>query len=282
VEEPFKQLVLDIRNKNNISTIIKEINPNYIVHLAASTSRLGEINMYRTVYETNVIGSLNLIESCLVLKDLRKFVFLGSCEEYGPHSVPFCETHMAAPNTAYGLSKLAITLYLHEVSKIKQFHSLILRPTVVYGPGQKPEMFLPSLIKALLVKQSFPMTLGDQTRDFIYIDDLVNSVMLAMESDKLAKGQTINISSGTPIKIKTLAEKVAQFIGEDCMGLVEFGAIDYRFGEAFEYWGSNQLARDWMGWCPETSLDDGLKKTIEYFSKQKTPCIKTNEDSLPF
>ena len=126
-------------------------------------------------------------------------------------------------------------------------------------------MFLPSLIQALIDGLRFQMTAGEQTRDFIYIDDVVNSVIRSLESNSLRKGQIINISSGSPILVKILTKLVAQLIGKDSLQLIDFGTLDYRSGEALEYWALNSRANELLNWSPCMTLEGGLAKTIEYF-----------------
>ena len=260
---------MDIRDKKNVLHIIKKINPHYVVHLASAKCRLNELDSYRQTYETNVIGSINLVQSCLKLNDLRKFIFLGSCDEYGSHSIPFFEYQKEIPNNVYGHSKLATTKLLQILNKTKQFPSVILRPSVIYGPYQKTDMFLSSLIYALINKKNFAMSLGEQTRDFIYIDDVVYSIIKTLESNDIINGKIINISSGKPVKIKNLAIKVAQLVGQNSFKLIDFGAIGYRESETMEYWADNQSAKELINWSPLFPLGKGLKKTIKYFAIEK-------------
>ena len=146
------------------------------------------------------------------------------------------------------------------------FPVIIIRPTIAYGPGQETDMFVPSLITSLLDDKPFNMTLGDQTRDFVYVDDIVDSLILAAKNPQ-AKGQIINIGSGIPIKIADLAKKIETMIGKK--GLVNLGGKPYRKNEIMDYYVDLKKAKDILGWNAKTSLEEGLKKTIAYYQDVK-------------
>lgn len=253
--------VLDITNKLKLRELVQDIQPDYVVHLAAAKIRSVKLSDYRIGYETNFIGSLNLVEACQELANFSRFIFLGSCDEYGCQSVPFEESSREAPVSAYGVTKLAVTQLLQTLARAKGFPAVILRPSVVYGPGQNVDMFLPALIQTLLSGERFKMSQGEQTRDFLYIEDLVNAIMQALISPK-ALGRVINISSALPLRIDGLATKIAQLIGAESEMLLDIGALDYRVGEAMNYWAKNSLAGDLLDWFPRIPIDEGLRLTI--------------------
>jgi nucleoside-diphosphate-sugar epimerase len=178
--------------------------------------------------------------------------------------VPFKESDKEVPITAYGASKLAVTELLRALSRSNRFPSVTLRPTIAYGPGQDDSMFLPALIRALVEGRNFDMSLGEQTRDFIYVDDLVKAIIRALVTPGIC-GDVINISSASPIRIDALAKMTANMLGDETGKLLKFGAKDYRRADTMEYWASNTLAKRLLGWSPRVSLEEGVKQTISYF-----------------
>ncbi len=259
----MKSYEVDIRNSSEVNNIIIGCKPNIIIHLAGGPTRGPKFRDYRDCFDLNQQGSFNVIEAALKISDFEKFIFMGSCEEYGAIDIPFEEFSRACPNTAYGLAKLSVTNLLQALSRTHKFPSVILRPSVVYGPGQKGAMFLPSLIDHLLNDQSYDMSCGDQTRDYVHIADLTNAIMLAMQSSGIG-GEIFNISSNTPITIKTLATLVAEMINDHAIGLINFGRIKYRSGESMEYLASNIKSDLVLGWTPRIALNDGVRQTIEW------------------
>lgn len=138
----------------------------------------------------------------------------------------------------------------------------VLRPSVAYGPGQREDMFLPALICALLRGEPFPMTAGEQTRDFIYISDLVEALGLA-GLDDATNGEVINIGGGSAIRITDLVDKVE--LMTQSHGMARRGAVDYRPGEAMRYLLDISKSARLLGWYPSTPLEQGLQQTVDWY-----------------
>ena len=257
-----EQYVVDITNEIVVRQIINEVKPEYVVHLASNKNRGDNPRVYSEAYRNNLIGSLNIINACQNNPMLVMFVALGSTDEYGKLRVPFRETEKEAPINAYGASKLAVTELLRTLGRTTGFPSLILRPSIVYGPGQDSSMFLPAFIRTLVQGQPFDMSLGEQTRDFIYVDDLVKAIIQGLRVPSLT-GDVVNISSATPIRIDAVARTSARMLGNNAEDLIKLGAKDYRSGDIMKYWADNTLANDLIGWSPTVSFEEGLKLTID-------------------
>lgn len=260
-----QQYGLDLRDRVNVREFIQYTKPRYVVHLAAMKGRSIVPSEYRFAYDANWLSSFNLVEACNEVGTLRRFVFLGSTDEYGRLAPPFIEQSREAPTTSYGLSKLAATQLLQTFARSCDFPAVILRPTIAYGPQQGSDMFLSAMIQALVCGERFAMTLGEQTRDYVYIDDLISAIISALLVGNEVCGQLINISSGVPLRVKDLANMVARIVGNEAFELLDFGARDYRQGEAMEYWSNNDLAEVLLNWKPLVSLENGLRQTIHSF-----------------
>lgn len=259
-----EQYELDISDGMAVRKIINSVQPEFVVHLASSKNRGVDAAAFKEGYETNIMGSLNIIIACQDIPVLTRFVFLGSTDEYGELQVPFKESDKEVPNSAYGTSKLAVTELLRALSRSNGFPSVTLRPTIAYGPGQDGSMFLPALITALVAGKNFDMTSGEQTRDFIYVDDLVKAIIQALVIPGFC-GDVINISSAMPIRIDALAKMTANMIGNGAGNRLKLGLKDYRKGDVMQYWASNNLAKTSLGWSPIVSLEEGVKQTVDYF-----------------
>ena len=253
---------VDFNQRDVLQALITRLQPNYVVHLAAIRAPNLSLADYINSYEANFILTMHLVDACQGLKDLRKFIFLGSCEEYGLQATPFKENKQEIPVSAYGVSKLAVTQFIKTFSRSTGFPGVVLRPSVVYGPEQATHMFLPAMIEALVFGNRFDLTAGDQTRDYIYIDDLVEAILMALDSQKTLSGDVMNISSANPVKIKDLALLTAELIGPHSQSLLNFGAKDYRYGEAMDYWANYDLAKNILHWQPKISLREGLLRMI--------------------
>lgn len=256
----------DITDKDFITDLIHQFRPEVVFHLAANKSRIGGVEDFRRGIEDNLIGTLNLAEACIGKTYVRRFVAMGTCEEYGRSEVPFLETMRESPVSAYSFSKAAATHLLQTLHRTQHLPAVVLRPSLAYGPGQATDMFLPALIQALFEGKPFAMSGGLQTRDYVYIDDLIEAVILAATHPGIL-GKVINISSGVPVLLKDMALLVAQKIGANAEKLIEFGMKDYRPSEIMEYVASYKIAESCFGWMPRIPLDNGLAATIEHYRR---------------
>lgn len=254
----------DITDRAFISDLIFQVRPNIVFHLAANKTRTGNLEDFRKGLEENLFGTLNLIEACVDKPCLQRFVSIGTCEEYGRAKPPFHEEMRESPVSAYSLSKASVTHLLQTLYRTHHFPAVVLRPSLAYGPGQSADMFLPALIQTLLSGSRFAMSAGEQTRDYVYRDDLIEAILLA-STEPGAVGKVINIGSGVPILLKEMARLTALKIGENAENLLDIGKMDYRSNEIMDYVADYRVAENILGWHPQTPLHDGLTATVEYF-----------------
>jgi UDP-glucose 4-epimerase len=253
---------VDLKNKEKLNRIVKNISPDYVVHLAGEKSRSNELKKINSILENNISGTLNLFECLLGIENLKRVTVLGSIEEYGFTDTPFKENSFENPVSMYGVSKLTVT----KLSKIfyneYQLPITILRPSLVYGPKQGTEMFISLMINTLSKQQSFAMTKGEQYRDFIFIDDLVEAIKKTILIDDLS-GLVINIASGKSFMLSEIAKKIALILNAE--NLLQIGAIEYRKLEIMNYEVDICLAAKKLKWEPLISIDTGLALTIKSF-----------------
>jgi nucleoside-diphosphate-sugar epimerase len=255
----------DLRDAAFVQNALRKSAPDVVFHLAAFKQRSTRIDDFVEALETNVLGSLHLFAAAATLPALKKIVVLGTAEEYGRNTAPFLETIREHPVSAYSYSKQSLTHLCEVLHHLHGLPAVVLRPTVAYGPGQSTDMFLPALIRSLLADTPFPMTAGEQTRDFVYVSDVVDAMLLAATAAGSA-GQILNIGGGQPITIAALAHKVAALTGKP--GLLQPGKLAYRQGEVMSYSVDIAKARALLGWSPRVGFDEGLAVTIDYFRQQ--------------
>lgn len=255
--------ILDLSNRIEINKFIMKHKPNYVIHLASANTKNYTASSYIESYQANLLCSLNLIEACENNVNLKKFIYIGTSDEYGFIQSDYIEGVREKPTSSYGLSKLSITNVLQALAITSNFPSLILRPTIIYGPGQKSSMLIPSVIDALSNGKEFNMSNGEQFRDFVYIDDMIDAIILAIQSKTGVNGQIINISYGKSFKLKYVINLITSIIGKQSHKLINFGNREYRAGEIMNYVVSNKVAEEILGWFPKTNLDSGLVNTIK-------------------
>jgi UDP-glucose 4-epimerase len=256
--------VCDIKDRGRLNEIVGEVRPSHIFHLAANKARSASTKDFRQCIDENLIGTLNMLEACEAASCAPRFISLGTCEEYGRGDAPYLESTREAPVSAYSCSKVAMTQLLQTYHRIHGFPVVVLRPSLAYGPGQGDEMFLPALIQTLLRGKRFAMSRGEQTRDYVYIDDVVEALLLAAVHPD-AIGQVINISSGTPTRIADVTKLAVDLIGNGVEALLDIGKVAYRQGEAMNYWANRAKAKQLLGWEPGVNLCDGMARTVAYY-----------------
>lgn len=255
----FQIVNCDIRNFEKLNKIIQNINPIYIFHTAGNTSRNVSLDTIDEMIDINLIGTLNVLKSCIGLSSLKSVIVFGTCEEYGNANELFREELKEDPISPYSFSKTA-SYYL-----CKLFYNLygvpfvFLRPSLIYGPGQPQTMFIPSLIGALKENKEFKMTAGEQTRNFIYIDDVIECVIKAASSENCI-AEDINIGNEN-VKIIHVARLIANMMNKAY--LIKPGEIPYRENEIMNYSLDCTKMHQLFNWKPQVCLMDGLKKTID-------------------
>ena len=254
----------DLTDSQSLRFCIKNSKPQIVFHLATFRNVARDVNLMDFMIDTNVKGTVNLLRSVIDEKvALECFINTGTCEEYGDASAPFHEDTKEIPVSPYSASKVAATYFCQMIYKTMDLPIVTLRPFLAYGPHQDTDvMFIPSLIAHCLRGKDFPMTEGNQTREFNYVDDIVDAYILATECQDVA-GEIINIGNGIEYRLKDVAEKIVKMMGTPIRLLV--GAIPKRAGETEHFFCSNEKAGKLLGWKPRTTLDVGLRKTIEWY-----------------
>jgi nucleoside-diphosphate-sugar epimerase len=228
---------VDIKNKYGLVKACEEAEPDLIFHFCALLDRDRDFKFYDKLYEVNVRGTLNLLESLRFI-DYKGLYFASSSEVYGNGSPdPFHEDQLPFPPSPYSLTKLIAENLIHTYSKIYQKPYTILRIFNFFGPGMPENFFLSKLIATLKRDEYFEMTGGEQIRDFLHISELIDAIIAISVSGK-SSGETINICSGKAVILKELAMKIACKLKKD--HLLKIGVLPYRDNEIWRMVGDNK------------------------------------------
>lgn len=231
-------------------------------HLAATTLPASANRDVVYDLETNVVGSVRLLEACVDLKVARVLFLSSGGTVYGtPKITPIREDHSLDPIGAYGVSKVAIEKYLHMYSALRDLDYRIVRLANPYGPGQSPlraQGVIPIFLHRMLNNR--PIQIwgdGEVVRDFIYIDDVtaaICAVALSGQTDE----RIYNVGSGQGTSLNGLLDKIRQVCGLP-------GHVEYLPARDFDVPVSvldTHRIRSVLNWAPQVSLDEGLERTI--------------------
>jgi len=265
INKKAKFYEIDIRDEK-IEKIIRDLNPEIIFHLAA------QINVRKSVEdplfdnEVNVIGSLNLIRSFLKVKDTekKKFIFASTGGAiYGEtDKIPTDEETIPFPLSPYGISKLTVEKYLHIFWRFNRLKYISLRLGNVYGPRQNPfaEAGVVAIFIGRVLRNQNVIIYGDgnQTRDFVYVDDVVKSFIKAMEYGGTG---IFNVGTEKETSVNQIFEYIKKFLNIETEKLYS----PPKKGDIERSCLKIEKIKNTLGWEPETPIDEGIKKTVNWF-----------------
>ena len=216
----------------------------------------------RNLIDTHFTTIQNLVE-VLPRSKLKRFVQIGSSDEYGNAPAPQNEKMREQPISPYSLAKVASTHFLQMLYRTENFPAVTLRLFLTYGPGQDVKRFLPQIIRGCLNNADFPTSAGEQIRDFCFVEDTVRAVSKALTVPE-AIGEVFNVASGEQVSIRKMIEIVCALTGS---GKPFYGEVPYRPGENMKLYANISKAINILKWVPEISLKEGLQKSIDWFTK---------------
>jgi len=262
-EEDFLNLL-----KNNVS-LIKGDMTNFsllkkslmkvdlVIHLAAKIDILESITHPNDTHKINVEGSLNILRCC-VENNIKNFISASSAAVYGnPTEIPVSEKTVPNPVSPYGAEKLSLEFYAKAFANAYDMNCISLRFFNVYGKGQSNEYA--GVITKFMEKihSNQPLTIfgnGENTRDFIHIDDLVDGIVKSISNIDGKKGNVYNLASGVSTSVKELAELMILISKKN----LKLNFIDSRPGDLLHSLALIELAKKELGFEPKISLEDGL------------------------
>ena len=261
--------IADVRDSYAMSYLIRD--QDYLFNLAGQTSHMDSMTDPYTDLEINAKAQLSILEAARQFNRSIRIVFASTRQLYGkPQYLPVDEQHPIVPVDVNGINKLAGEGYHLLYNNVYGIKSTCLRLTNTYGPGMRVkdarQTFLGIWIKQILGGQSIQV-FGDgkQLRDFNYVDDVVDAILLAATKDE-AVGEVINLGASEVIGLADLAKKMVQIYGSGKWDLVPFPperkSID--IGDYYSNW---DKAHAMLGWSPEVNLSEGLKRSIDFYKR---------------
>jgi UDP-glucose 4-epimerase len=199
-------------------------------------------------------GTVHLLEA-LRDRDVRRVVLTGTCYEYGAREA----VEGLDPFNAYAASKVAAWAFGRMYWRVHGLPVVTVRPFQIYGPGQPGHTLIPAAIRAALAGEDFPMTPGEQERDFIYVDDVVEGMVAAGASD--VEGLSLDLGTGVARPVRQVVEQAWKLAGGS--GRVLAGALPYRPGEVMRLMADAERTEGLIGWRARVGLEEGLRRTVD-------------------
>jgi nucleoside-diphosphate-sugar epimerase len=248
-----------LSDTRSLRAILQAVQPKRIYHLAAATVVAGTTGSVAELIGVNVLGTVNLIDAAEAVP-YESLVTTGDSFEYSASIAPLGEDQPCAPDSAHGITKLAATLYAQRVARSRQRPIVTLRLFSTYGPGDNPRRLVPRIIEGALRGTPIRLSRPEITRDWVYIDDVVDLYVEAAESVRTLRGGVFNAGSGTGTPI---GEVVDMLLRITASGVVpEWGVFPAPAHDATPWVADMTRTFGALKWRPTISLEDGLRATI--------------------
>jgi UDP-glucose 4-epimerase len=253
----------DIRDLSAITSAMSGVD--YVFHGAALVSVFDSVKHPRDNHDINITGTLNVLTAARD-KAVKRVVFASSAAVYGNNpELPKREDMKPEPESPYGLAKVASEHYLYVFAKLYGLETVGLRFFNIYGPRQDPDSLYSGVISRFvktILEGNPPAVFGDgkQTRDFVFVDDVVQACILAMHSTGVGNGDVFNIGSGFQTSLIDLLEVLKELTGKSFD--IEFH--EPRAGDLKHSCADITLARQKLLFSPRHDIRTGLKKLLDY------------------
>ncbi len=252
-----------------VDEVFSREQPDIVFHMAAQVSVTHSARDPVGTAEANILGTLRLLEAARHC-GLEKFIFssTGGAIYGDPEDNPCSEAAPAEPLSPYGISKLLAEQYIDFFHRLYRLNFTNLRYGNVYGPRQDlyGEAGVIAIFAQAMLEGKQPRIFGDgtQERDFVYVDDVVEANMRAIDR---GNNRTLNIGTGEGTSVNLLFNTIREILGS----YVEPEHRPRRHGEVHKIFLDYTAAREHLGWAPATSLEEGLRKTVEYYRGEASP-----------
>lgn len=252
----------------DVALLVSNVEPDVIYHLAAADPYSASTSEH---FRMNALATAHLVDLG-ASGAAGAMVMAGSSSEYGIHTTALSEDTPCEPASAYGISKLAGSLYCSAVGQRGDFPTLVLRIFSAYGPYEPKHRLFPTVISSLL--RGTPLSLGDpaSTRDYVHVADLVEAFELAAPRAANYSGEIINLASGHSTTVRTVAETAMRELGSTVK--VQWGTPgSLRPWDQASWVGTTTKAASLLGWSPRITLAQGIRS----FASWLHPYLDTPE-----
>ncbi len=266
IEDRVHVNISDVRDIHSMRYLVQ--GQDYLLNLAGQTSHMDSMEDPYTDLEINARAQLSILESCRHYNPAIQIVFASTRQIYGkPDYLPVDEKHPLRPVDVNGINKMAGEWYHILYNNVYGIRACALRLTNTFGPRMRikdaRQSFLGVWIRAAVEGKPFEVWGGDQLRDFTYVDDAVDALLLAAASQE-TNGRVFNLGGDCVINLHALAELLVEVNGSGEFRLRAFPEDRKRI-DIGDYYADDALFRTTLGWTPRTSLREGLAHSLQFY-----------------
>lgn len=265
VSESISTYIVDLTNREEVFATMQTLKPDGIFHLAAVNQSYGVVPSADDLVEGNTLATVNLIDAVDQIP-YSFFVHTGSFGEVGSKDEPIREDHICEPTELYSISKLSGTLYGQALAKRKNKPIVAIRVFTPYGPFMQKGKIVTQLIEGALAKKEIKLSSKTVTRDFIYIDDLIDLLICASEHAGDFSGEIFNGGAGIATELGSLVTMIETCANSHIPALWSNDLASYDHAK----WQADMTkVREKLHWKPQVSLEQGIQKSVDWFTTHK-------------
>lgn len=263
IKDKIRLHFIDLNDYQKLGSFIVDLNPEIVLHLAAYGTYPASQKDVKETIETNVLGTINLVNACSKI-NFEALINTGSSSEYGAKEKPIKEDDLLEPNNLYGITKAGATMFCHHIAKKLDLPIATVRPFAVYGYFEEKQRLIPIIIKSCLENSELNLSSPQSVRDFIFIEDLINGYLAVIKNIQKNKGEIFNLGTGKQTTIDEVVKTVKK---------ITQSPIEPQYGQVKP---AQHEPKNWMadiskikklGWQPQYKLEQGLEKAIAWFKK---------------
>lgn len=240
----------------------------YVINLSGYINHDINIKNKANIFKDHFLTTINLTDFFLNRK-IKKFINIGSSDEYGNLNKKLLESDKENPLSIYSLAKTCSSYYLRSMYKIYGFPSVTLRIFLAYGPGQDKKRYIPYVVSKFLKNKKISLNNKNYKRDFCYIDDVIQAIILSMKSSR-SSGEIFNVGSGKKISLLEVAKIISDLCLSGKIVINKKTRDNNKRKENISLCSNIDKIKKTLKWFPKVNLNEGLLKTIEYYKCQNS------------
>jgi nucleoside-diphosphate-sugar epimerase len=261
IQSDVRLHVVSLQDRAGVERCVEEIKPEWIFHLAVHGAYASQTDVHE-IFQTNVLGTVNLVEACL-RTGFEAFVNTGSSSEYGFKAHAPSEQEWLEPNSHYSVTKAATTHYCRFTAQSRTLHMPTLRLYSVFGPYEEPTRLLPTIVIRALQGELPPLVNPRIARDFVYVDDVVDAYLLAATTRDREPGAVYNVGTGVQTTLAEVVDCAKRLAGVSAEP--SWGSMPDRKWDTTSWVADNRRIRGELGWSPQRDFEHGFGLMLDWF-----------------
>lgn len=252
----------DMKDEEIVQKAVIASKPDYVFHMAAYGVDFRQQD-YAEAAKSNILGTINLLNAIRMTGGCTKLLYSGTSMQYGNKEGIITEKMRLTPSNIYGSTKAAATMIAHQIAAENDISIITLIPFGVFGENEGSHKFFPHIILSILNNEDVDLTSCEQYRDYCYIENIVDGFLLAA-LDKKHNNAMFNIGSGSIYQLKYYVDMIFKLM--NTKQKANYGALEYRKNDLWCPEPDVSEIMDKLKWEPRISLEEGLQRTISWYS----------------